>query len=108
MPIPPAASQDSFSGNGSRKTMWEYRRHQHQLRTRMLVKYGNREKENISIVPIAVNVDCVHNYPTTTAPANSHSTTKITRLSNAVHPAKSGYFQIGDSLYAWLCAAGMN
>ncbi len=106
MPIPPAASQDAFSGYGTTKTMWKYRRHQHGLRTRMLAKYGNRETENISIVPIAVNVDCVHNYPTVTVPANSHSTKKITRLFNAVHPAKSGYFQIGDSLYAWLCAVG--
>lgn len=108
LPVPPSASQDAFAGYKTTKTRWEYRRHQHLLRTRMIAKYGNRTKENISIVPLAVNLDCVNNYPTKTVAINAHVSTKIKRLSNAVHPAKSGYFQIGDSLYAWLCAESVH
>lgn len=49
-------------------------------------------------------LDCLQNDPRVTGPPNAHSNRTITRLSNGVHPASSGYDQIGDSVYSWLVA----
>lgn len=101
--VPPAATQDAFGANyGSGSTRWQYKRNQHRLVERIYEKYGNRQSERIHLVPTHVNLDCQNNYPAAAVPANSTNETKVTRLNNGVHPAKSGYQQIGDTLYAWL------
>jgi hypothetical protein len=51
-----------------------------------------------------VNLDTVHNYPMTNAPANSRSDQEVARLNNGVHPAGTGYMQMADSVYCWLKA----
>lgn len=103
LPVPPASTQDAFGHNyRSGQTRWQYKRNQHRLVERMLTAYAKREGEKIHIVPTYVNLDCLRNYPTATVTASSVNDTKIVRQSNSVHPAASGYRQIGDSLYAWL------
>lgn len=103
LPVPPASTQDAFGRNyRSGQTRWQYKRNQHRLVERMLSAYAKREGEKIYVVPTYVNLDCLRNYPTTKVTANSVNDTKIVRQSNSVHPAASGYRQIGDSLYAWL------
>lgn len=72
-----------------------------------LRKYYNttaKEGQNIYFVPCGANVDTENNYPTKSQQINSHNTTMITIQSNAVHPADSGYKQIGDAIYAFLKA----
>lgn len=103
LPVPPAGTQDAFgidSRNG--QTRWQYKRNQHRLVERMLARYAGRESENLFVVPTEVNLDCLHNYPSATVKANAHADVEITRLTNAVHPAASGYRQIGDTLFAWI------
>ncbi len=103
LPVPPAATQDAFGANyGSGQTRWQYKRNQHRLVERMLEKYAGREAEKVHVVPTYVGLDCLHNYPTETVPANAVSELKIPRLNNGVHPAASGYHQVGDLLFAWL------
>jgi lysophospholipase L1-like esterase len=103
--VPPAGTQDAFGANyKANQTRWQYRHNQHRLVERMIEQFGGREDENIYIVPTVVNVDCVRNYPTATAPANAATEEQVTRLSNGVHPASTGYVQIGDTVYAWLKA----
>lgn len=103
LPVPPAATQDAFGANyGSGNTRWQYKRNQHRLIERMMERYGNREPERIFLVPTHVNLDCLNNYPTASSPPNAASTTPIVRLNNGVHPSQSGYWQIGDTLFAWL------
>jgi len=100
---PPAATQDAFGANyGCGQTRRQYRRNQHRVVERMTAHYGGRENEHIYLVPVNVNIDCERNYPQRTVPANARSDRKIARHSNGVHPAASGYLQIGDSLYCWL------
>ncbi|MBU0715534.1 MAG: SGNH/GDSL hydrolase family protein [Verrucomicrobia bacterium] len=100
---PPAASQDAFGANYQcGQTRWQYRRNQHRVVERMMAKYGNREKENIYLIPAYVNIDTVHNYPKLSAPINSRNSEKITRLNNGVHPSAEGYQQMADSLYFWV------
>lgn len=103
LPVPPAASQDAFGANyASGQTRWQYKRNQHRLVERMLEHYGRRDAERIHLVPTHVNLDCVHNYPTESVNFNADSELRGVRQNNGVHPALSGYDQIGDSLYAWL------
>ncbi|MCB1229685.1 MAG: SGNH/GDSL hydrolase family protein [Verrucomicrobiae bacterium] len=103
LPMPPSASQDAFGANyGSSQTRWQYRRNQHRVVERMLETFGNREAENLFLVPAWLNVDPVHGFPTQTAKVNAHSDIEIERPSNGVHPSAVGYRQLGDALYAWL------
>jgi lysophospholipase L1-like esterase len=105
LPVPPTATQDAFGANyRNAQTRWQYKRNIHRLVERMLAQYGGREAENLFLVPAEVNLDCLHNYPTATAKWNARAETEGVRLNNGVHPATSGYQQIGDSLYAWLKA----
>lgn len=103
LPVPPAATQDAFGANyKSGNTRWQYKRNQHRLLERLLEKYAGREAERIFLVPTYINLDCQHNYPSATAPANSTSELPIARQNNGVHPSAPGYHQIGDTLFAWL------
>ncbi len=103
--VPPAATQDAFGNNYTcGQTRWQYKRNQHRIVEKILQKYSNREKENVFVVPTEVNLDCQNGFPMQTVPCNSQAEAKCTRLSNGVHPAASGYRQIGDSMYAWLKA----
>lgn len=93
--VPPAATQDAFGANyQSNQTRWQYKRNQHRVVERMIESFGNRESENIFLIPSQLNLDCARNYPT----ADNG------RQNNGVHPSGDGYRQIGDSVYAWLKA----
>jgi lysophospholipase L1-like esterase len=108
LPVPPTSSQDAFGNNyGNGQTRWQYKRNMHRLVEKMQERYGKREAENIDLVPTHINLDCDHNYPTSEALANAWATDKITRQNNSVHPAASGYKQIGDSVYCWLKATAV-
>jgi lysophospholipase L1-like esterase len=101
--VPPAATQDAFGSNYKcGQTRWQYRRNQHRVVERQIEKYENREKENVFLIPAYLNIDCVNNFPKKTEALNSRNDTKISRDCNGVHPAKEGYLQIADSVYAWL------
>ncbi|TXT36164.1 MAG: phage tail fiber [Planctomycetota bacterium] len=103
LPLPPAATQDAFGSNyASGQTRWQYKRNQHRLVEQMLERYAGRESDLVHVVPAYVSLDCVHNYPAESVSANSTNETKIVRQNNGVHPAASGYHQIGDMLFAWL------
>lgn len=102
-PVPPTVSQDAFGANyKNNQTRWQYRRNQHRVVERMAETYGGRDGAHISLIPAYINLDCVRNYPTSTGPANSRNDVEVTRQNNSVHPAGTGYLQIGDSVYGWL------
>jgi len=65
---------------------WNWRQVQHRLVERQLEHFGQREGENIFLVPTQLNLDIAGGYPD----------------NNAVHPNVTGYRQIGASIYAWL------
>jgi lysophospholipase L1-like esterase len=103
LPVPPASTQDAFGANyGTGQTRWQYKRNQHRLVERMLEHYGGRDVERIHLVPTYVNLDCAHNYPTESVNYNADSELRGLRQNNGVHPALSGYDQIGDTVFAWL------
>jgi lysophospholipase L1-like esterase len=91
--VPPAATQDAFGANyKSGQTRWQYKRNQHRVVERMIETFGGREVKNIFLIPSQLNLDCANNYPTA---ADG-------RQNNGVHPAATGYRQIGDTIYAWI------
>ncbi|MFO8081005.1 MAG: SGNH/GDSL hydrolase family protein [Armatimonadota bacterium] len=101
--VPPAASQDAFAAsyrNG--QTRWQYRRNQHRVVERQYQTWAGREDDGIFVVPTHANLDTVHGFPRVSVPANAHAAEEISRMSNGVHPATAGYYQIGDSIYCWL------
>lgn len=100
-PVPPAASQDAFAANyASGQTRWQYRRNQHRVVERMEERYA--AMPNVSFVPAYVNLDCVHNFPSAAQPVNARNSETVVRQNNGVHPAETGYRQIGDSVYCWM------
>jgi len=101
--LPPASSQDSSGAVvGCAQTRWQYRRNVHRVIEKTTERYGEREGENLFVVPAYVNFDSVHNVPTVEVPANARNDVKIIRQNNDVHPAASGYRQLADSLYCWI------
>lgn len=103
LPVPPAGTQDAFGANyGCGQTRWQYLRNQRCLLEQMLAAFGEREAEGIFLLPTFTALDTIHGFPVKTAPVNSRSKVEVTRLNNGVHPAESGYQQIGDVVSAWL------
>ena len=54
------------------------------------------------MIPGNVNLDTENNFPTVKEAVNAQNPTVTVRQSNGVHPAVSGYNQMGDVYYAWL------
>jgi len=103
--VPPAASQDAFGANyRCGQTRWQYKRNQHRVAERMMAQFGGREQEGIFIVPANVNLDCQRNYPSRKTTWNARTEEEGARQCNGVHPASTGYRQIGDSIYCWMKA----
>lgn len=101
--IPPSYSQDAFAvsyNNG--QTRWRYKRNNILWVNKLIETYGNSEENNIYLVPINTNLDTEHNMATETVAVNSRNSATISRQSNGVHPASSGYYQIADAYYYWI------
>lgn len=98
---PPAASQDAFGFNyTTRINRVQYLRNTFALWQMMEKKYRNHPR--FELVPVNVNIDCRNNYPVRKTPYNAQNPETYMMQNNAVHPAASGYRQIGDSFYFWM------
>ncbi len=100
----PGAGQDGFGKSYScGRTSWQYRKNLDYYNRALLKK--SKEMKFI-IVPVYINIDTENNYPWDEQPLNGENPAKILRQNNGVHPAKPGYYQMGDVLYcrlkAWL------
>src|SRR5699024_3194796 len=94
LPIPPAYNQDAFArsyGNG--QTRWRYKRNILLLVEELIKKFDNKEGENLHLVPININLDTKHNFPTDfnnpEVPVNARNTDIMVKnyAANAgVHP----------------------
>ncbi len=103
LPISPTESQDAFGYNyDNTQNRARYKRNITVAAHRLNEHYKDKEADNIFLLPWNVVVDSEYNFPTSTSDANQHNTTQVTRQSNSVHPATSGYYQMGDNAYAAL------
>ena len=100
-PVPPTVSQDAFGANyASGQTRWQYRRNQHRVVERMEEHYA--AMPHVWLVPAYISLDCAHNFPAAAQPVNARNSAAVVRHYDSVHPAETGYRQIGDSIYCWL------
>lgn len=101
--VPPSRSQDSFGANyGCGHTRQRYFYNNGLWRKRVVEQFSGRSASRVRIAPIGLALDTQNNMQTTTEAINSHNATTVARQSNGVHPASSGYRQIGDSVYCCL------
>ena len=109
LPIPPATSQDGFRNyvGAGKQTRWQYRRNQHRLIERLIEHYGKHEGDHLYLIPVYLNIDAEHGFPTWSPPINSHLDQKITRVNNGIHPNESGYKQMGDEIFSWIATMRM-
>lgn len=100
--IPPSRTQDSFGVNyGAGQSRRRYKRNWHRWNRELLTRFA--EREGIRLIPLHLNLDTARNMHTTVGAANARNPRPIEYQNNGVHPAESGYRQMADSVYAWLC-----
>ncbi|MDH6185473.1 SGNH/GDSL hydrolase family protein [Polaromonas sp. CG_23.6] len=104
LPTPPSSSQDAFGANyGTTVTTARFKRNILIWARELASRYATQEAARIYIVPSNTALDTVNGmHFGTTSPVNSRSAITVARQSNGVHPAVSGYQQIGDALWAFL------
>ena len=84
---PGNARDGAFVANyKNRYPRWGWKRIQHRLVQRQLKQFGERETDNLHLIPTELNLDIVNGYPS----------------DNAVHPNEIGYQQIAATIHAWL------
>lgn len=105
IPSPPTLSQDAFGNDyGVGQTRWRFKRNILIWAREMITRYSGQEASRIYLVPSNVALDTANNMVTTTGAINSRNASTVARQSNSVHPATSGYQQIGDAWWAFLKA----
>ena len=99
--VTPGANQDAFGSNyRCGQTSWGYYCNQFRLNQAMAKHFAGQK--NLVLVPVNINLDTENNFPTKKDVVNAENPAPVSRQSNGVHPAVTGYKQIGDVYYAWL------
>ncbi|MBO5761996.1 MAG: hypothetical protein J6S53_10705 [Lentisphaeria bacterium] len=97
------ANQDAFGNNYKcGQTSFGYYRNHFRLNQAMAKHFASRINSKFVMIPSNVNLDTENNFPAKAVRTNVQNTAKVVRQDNGVHPAASGYRQMGDSFYAWL------
>lgn len=105
MTPPVYADQNAFGTNyACNQTAWRAKRNIIGFNKLLIANYANKEANSIYLLGSGVNVDTFNNFPTGVAKINSHNQNNITIQVNGVHPDVSGYYQIGDAMWACLKA----
>lgn len=105
--IPPSSEQDSFGANYyAGPVLTRYRRNNILWAKALINQFKGRTGSGVYLVPIHLGLDTVNNMERAAAAyVNSRNTSvQVSRQSNGVHPAVSGYYQIADQIWAYLKA----
>jgi len=96
---PACAPQDSFGANyGSGLVGWRYKRNRALWLDAMLSSYDKRS-DKVFLVPAHVALDTRNNMQVSNTAFNAYNTATFSKQVNAIHPASSGFYQIGASLF---------
>lgn len=109
--IPPSISQDAFAISYSTgQTLNGYMENYKQLVAFLLAHYDTPQMRASKLYCIGFNhcIDRTHNFNRSTMPANARNPTPIDTWKNGVHPDASGYYQMGDALYAFIRYSAMS
>ena len=97
------ADQDAFGNNYKcGQTAFGYYRNHFRLNQAMAKHFAACGDKKLFMIPSHVNLDTENNFPVTKTCLNAENRKEVFLQSNGVHPAVSGYRQMGDSFYAWL------
>ncbi|WDE16898.1 hypothetical protein KMZ14_04950 [Acinetobacter schindleri] len=106
MTPPTYANQDAFGYNySSNQTAWRAKRNIVIYNNELIKRFKNKEANSIYVLGSGINVDTINNFPISSAelPVNSHNSLVTYKpMVNGVHPAASGYFQIGDVMFCFI------
>lgn len=104
LPPPPSIDQDAFGASyGAAYSRWRHKRNILIWCREMIAAFSGQEGDRIYLVPAGLSLDTSHNMSRASSAAwNSRSTENVARQNNGVHPANSGYQQIGDAIWAFL------
>ena len=72
------------------------------LTKKFIEYYGNREDENLFLVPVYLNVDPLNDFKTTTAQISARNDKTMTICSDHIHPSNIGYYKIADVIFAYI------
>lgn len=102
---PPAYSQDGFAYTYTyqQRQTWKFKRIIHRYNQMLFEKYKNNPIVNVSLLPYNVGLDTEHNYAVTATPYNARNATTYLMQTDGVHPATSGYLQMADFFFGWIC-----
>lgn len=103
--IMPTISQDGFGANyGNGQTLYRHLINIKAWQKRLITEFDNATERTAGNYLIAWNsiVDRENNMQKANVNANARNTTQINTYTNGVHPAQSGYDQMGDQLWAFL------
>lgn len=105
MTTPPSISQDAAGANyGDGQTRYRYLINIQQLWAAYLSNFDTSAMQTakVWVSPLHLWLDSANNMQTASQVINARNSNTITRQINLVHPATTGYNQMGDSLYATL------
>lgn len=98
IPIWPSASQDSFGKSyNSAYNRIRYKRNIHKWGLEMIKTYDTSSV--VKIIGVNLNLDTLNNMQSEEVAVNSRNSATVTRQSNGLHPAASGYQQMADTFY---------
>lgn len=103
--MPPAADQDAWGkGYHCNYNLYQYQKNAWKLNRFYMekVKQLAQKDPRISIIPGVLNMDALNNFPAVMQPINVHNPRKILRQNNALHPAREGGAQLGDTFFCWI------
>jgi lysophospholipase L1-like esterase len=103
--IMPTISQDGFGHDySSGQTLIRYITNVQTWQKRMISEFDNDTERTAGnyLIPWNAIIDRENNMQQALINANARNTTQILTYTNSVHPAQSGYDQMGDQLWAFL------
>lgn len=103
--IPPNDSQDGFGADyGAGQTQRRYRRNRDLWVERILSQFGGRTGSRIYVLGYGATLDTVNNFAGSDAAVNARNSTTYFKASagSGVHPAPAGYYQLADTIRAFL------
>lgn len=102
---PPAYNQDGFAYTytNTQKQTWQFKRIVHRYNQLLFNKFKNGAVARVSLLPYNIGIDTEHNYDVTATPYNARNATTYLMQTNGVHPATSGYLQMADYFWGWIC-----
>jgi lysophospholipase L1-like esterase len=101
--IPPSHSQDAMGTNyGAGQTLVRYQRNRAKWCESLVAWYGAGQVANVYLIPTNLTLDTYHNMQTGTTAYNARNVVTYAKQVNGVHPASSGYWQMADTVFAFL------